>query len=210
MLAAFAMISAAIGEPPFGRTPRFECKPLSMNTRTGLLQCQEGFNVKLWGVKLRLNKLLDSQEVEALGSAIRADAIQNGTSHVIQLERAYPIHCYSMDRGAIRVGQCFVLSRGVFGGEDLACLLIRNRLAAAFPIAQRYYSHCPPNSIKLHSTAASKQAAPSLPRGKTARRPSPGRRAFTFQEERRLFTTGLFLDENGGPSISSTLLDSRV
>lgn len=133
--------------PPFGSSAPFQCTPSHFNFLTGILKCEDGFEIKLWGLALN-DKLPESSAVQALTSSFRAANV-TADSRGFEITGAPQMQCYSKETGKRRISQCFVRGRGIFGGEDLACLLIGEGVATASPFARDYYSHCPRNSIKI-------------------------------------------------------------
>lgn len=148
MLAAIALMAASPSEPPYGRTPSFVCTPINFNIRAGLIHCHEGLSIKLWGMKFRRRVMTAPASIETLGPVFNAREARLITRETIAFYDALPMHCYSSRRDGTTVAQCFVRTKGVFGDEDLACLIIRHGLGAAIAFSHSYYSHCPPRSPK--------------------------------------------------------------
>jgi hypothetical protein len=143
LLAILAMAgSQLVREQPVLRQPSFQCTPNLFHLDAGIIGCHEGLKISLWGVTFVQPALMSDARHNLLISSFRAREIRRVDNRRLSIAGAPPMICHSADQGGHRVAQCFVGGHGVFGGEDLACLLSRARLVVPVRYANEVYSLC--------------------------------------------------------------------
>src|SRR5438045_2810160 len=130
MLAAIAMMAMGPTNPPVAHARSFICTPVALDIRTGEVECDEGFGLKLWGIRLSSEALTEIRATAELPSFVKAQGAHANGGHKIGFDHALPMRCYAdHQQAALRTAQCFVRSELIFGDEDLARLLVRRGFA---------------------------------------------------------------------------------
>jgi hypothetical protein len=142
MIGGIGLLALVAVDPPPNHGPPFSCTPTAFHIQTVEAECSEGIRVTIWGIKLKPNSLTVTRTVSALPSLMRAQVARLREPYVIEVDHPFPMECYSKGGGKQRISQCFVKDRGIFGGEDLACLLIRTAIAKPQRFTKEYYSMC--------------------------------------------------------------------
>jgi len=138
MMALLALLAMSAANPARATVRSFICTPRTLESQTLTFRCEEGFSLRLWGIKPVRENLRLKQTLAALQSLVNAQAAHVASNGSIEFTAAYAMRCYSTDQRGATASQCFVRSKLVFGDEDLACSLVGARLAKP----ARYYSSC--------------------------------------------------------------------
>jgi hypothetical protein len=146
MLGVFAaMIATQASTPPVINRPSFQCTPVWIDTRIGAVGCSEGQILSLWGITLLAPenlKLSAKKYHNALATSFRATGVRQDQHGRLRLINAPTMICHSQQRGGRITAQCFVNGEGVFGDVDLACLLLKAKVASVKRFAKDFYSMC--------------------------------------------------------------------
>lgn len=147
-----AAIAAATPQPSFNEEGAFVCTPIYLWNAVGPLRCAEGPAVTLWGITETAES--GCRDVSSCGRGndatdqligrlnARASVGPNGYR---KLSGATPINCLRVENDPDPLAalcSALPLDGVLVGGDDLACWLLKRRLAEVRPAARRFYARC--------------------------------------------------------------------
>ena len=119
------------GEEAFANAPRFECDLVHIEGILGPYTCREGASFSLWGLSLRKCKTSACASAEKAAVALITDRLRSAPAAPQGSTVYSKLRCFYLDRSKSSALCSIDRADGVIigGGEDLACWLVKERLA---------------------------------------------------------------------------------